>query len=203
MSAVAVARVEIPGGADWVWSVVWGETPFTYKTIAAVTLGWPTTLTVNSHGIPTGVSVAAWIKSAVGPKINVADGADPHIVKRVDANTLEVIDLNTLRQTAYTANSGVIRFAAPKDLTGWTAKCDFKRDVSSTALVEASTATEITLGSDGTIAFALSATQTRALLDGGTDNTTGIAQLELTDPDGRIYRNLELRWTALAEGTTS
>lgn len=201
---VPVRKVKIAAGQTWVESSVWGETPAAYKVISAVTRGWPTTITAASHGIPAGVTIAVWIANARGPKINTTEDA-PSFAQRVDDNTLTLMDVNTGGQAAYTANSATLKYLPVKDLTGYTARAQFRRTVTSTVLVDA-----VSTGADpefvitaalGKIALTLTPAQTRALLDGGTAQTTGIAHVELVDANGVVYRAWDYNWTCTPEGT--
>lgn len=203
--SVPVVKVSIRAGSTWRYSTTLCYGDMVYKAISAVDRGWPTTITVTTHGIPAGVRIPAWIANARGPKINTTE-EEPHIVERVDDNTLMLIGLNTGRDSTYTANSGTLAYIPVRNIAGWTARADFKYSVDGDTLVEALStglAPEIVLdGTIGKIDFELSEEQTRTLLGGGTQTVTGIAHVELVDGDGAVHAVFDFAWTATPEGTT-
>lgn len=201
---VPVLEVTIAGGVTWTDTFMWIQRPEVYKTISAVTRGWPTVITATAHGIPAGVQMPVWIANARGPKINTTAETPLH-AEYVDANTLTLLRLNTGGQSTYVANSATLAYWAPRNITGFTAVTQFRRTLKSAVLVELSSegvapGFELT-GALGKIQTTLTSAQSRALLEGGTAETSGIAQVELKDADGIEYRVLEYQWTCLPEGT--
>lgn len=201
---VPVRKIKIAAGQTFVDSAVWCETPWVYKTISAVTRGWPTSITVTSHSIPQGIQIPVWIANARGPKINTTDD-EPFFAAYSDANTLILQGVNTGGQSSYVTDSATLRYMAPKNLTGFTARTQFRLSVDDPVLVEC-----ISTGPSpefalsvlvGKIDLTLTPEQTRALLNAGTAQTTGIAHVELVDGTGVVHRPWDYAWTCTPEGT--
>lgn len=203
MAKVPVRKIQIAGGQTFTDTSVWCETPYVFKNISAVTRGWPTSITVTAHGVPDGVTVPVWIQNARGPSIDTTADS-PHFAQYVDANTLVLLGLNTGGQTAYTAGSGTLAYMPVKDITNWTARAQFRTSVASPVLVEAvSTGGDpefVLTGGLGRIVLTLTPTQTRLLIPGNAASS-GIAHVELVDPDGRVFRPFDYVWSATPEGT--
>jgi hypothetical protein len=204
VAKVPVRKIQIAGGQTFTDTVVWCEGPYVFKTISALTLGWPTTISATAHGVPAGVTIPIWIQNARGPSINTTEET-PHFAQRVDANTLVLVGVNTGGQTAYVANSATLAYMPPKDITNYTARCQFRRSVvSGTILIDAVSTgltPQITItGAVGQISLTLTPAEGRLLLDNNT-LSTGIAQIELVSPDSRVYRPWDYAWTATPEGT--
>jgi hypothetical protein len=198
-------KVIIAAGQTWTDSAVWCTTPWVYKVISAVTRGWPTVITAASHGIMQGVQIPVWIANALGTKSINTSQEDPWIVEYSDTNTLTLLGVNTGGQTAYVANSATMSYMPPKDLTGFTARAQFRLSVDDPILIECVStglAPEFALIEVlGNIVLTLTPEQTRALLDGGSSQTTGIAHVELIDTNGVVFRPWDYAWTCTPEGT--
>jgi len=204
MAKVPVRKIDIAAGQTFVDSAVWCQSPYTFKTIASATRAWPTVLGVTAHGIPEGVKVPVWVSNSRGMSLDTTESA-PWIAEYVDANSLTLVGVNTGDQAAYVANSATLAYLPPRTLTGFTARTQFRRQVTGPVLVEC-----VSTGADpefvlataiGKITLTLTPAQTRALLAGGTSQTTGIAHVELVDGDGLVYRPWDYAWTCSPEGT--
>lgn len=203
--AAPTIKVKVAAGATFTTSYCWCESPYVHKTIASVARGLPTVLTATAHGIPAGVTIPIWISNARGPKINTTED-DPWLAVRATDDTLTLVNVNTGGQAAYTASSGTLSYLPPKDLTGASAKCQFRTTADSdTVLVECLSTgldPEITISEAvGLLTMTLTPAQSRALHDGSGETTSGIAQMEVTLADGTVVRAFELQWTCYPEGT--
>lgn len=196
MAKVPTRKIQIAGGQTFTDTVVWCEAPYTFKTISAVTLGWPTTISATAHGVPAGVTIPVWIQNARGPTLNTTEDA-PHFAQYVDANTLVLMGVNTGGQTSYVANSATLAYMPPKDLTDYTARCQFRKTIAGDVLVEPTF--DIT-GAIGKIALSLTAAQVRLLIPGNVASS-GIAQVELVSLGGSVYRPWDYAWSCTPEGT--
>lgn len=204
MAKVPVRKIVIAGGQTFVDRVAWCEAPYTFKTISAVTLGWPTTITVTAHGVPNGVTVPVWIQNVKGPTALNTTADTPHYAQYADANSLTLVGVNTGGMTAYTANSAVLAYMPPKNITNWIARTQFRTSVTGAVLVDCvSTGVDpeyVISGSLGIATLTLTPAQTRLLIPGNAANN-GIAHVELVDPDGVVHRPFDYAWSCTPEGT--
>ncbi len=200
MAKVPVRKIQIAGGQTFTDTVVWCEGPYVFKTISALTLGWPTTISATAHGVPAGVTIPIWIQNAKGPSINTTEDT-PHFVQRVDANTLVLLNFNTGGQKAYTANSATLSYMPPKDLTGYSARGTFRRDnAGGEALLSPTFSVTPSIGS---VQLTMTPAQTRSLLGGGRSQVAGVAHVELfTQDDVVVLRPWDYAWAVTPEGTT-
>lgn len=195
---VPVRKIQIAGGSSFSDVLIWTEGPYVFKTISAVTLGWPTVVTAAAHGLPAGVVVPAWIQNARGATILDTTVDTPVYIERATADTLRLVNFNSGGQSTYVANSATIAFLLPKDLTGFTARGPFrKNNVTGTVLA---TPTYTVTPALGKIEMSLTPAQTRALLDGGTSNTSGIAHIELV-LGSDVFRPWDYAWACSPEAT--
>jgi len=195
---VPVRKLQIAGGASFTDTLIWTEGPYVFKTISAVTLGWPTVITAAAHGLPAGVVVPAWIQNARGATILNTTVDTPVYIERVTDDTLRLVNFNSGGQSAYIVNSATIAFLLPKDLTGFTARGPFRKGgVTGEVLT---TPTYTITAALGKIVLSMTPAQTRALLDGGTANTSGIAHVELVSGSD-VFRPLDYAWVCTPEAT--
>jgi hypothetical protein len=190
-------KVTIPAGADWQDVVSIFEGPFVYHDIVSVQRGWPTQIEVAAHGLPDGITGLAWIQGASKLGIDTEANA-PHAVKRVDADTLEILGFSTIGKPAYTGG-GRVALLTCASLTGATARVQFKTAVDADPIVTLTEASGITIASR-TMTIALTPAQGRLLLGGSTTPVSGEAQVELTR-SSVVSRPFSYAWTVAPEWT--
>lgn len=156
-------------GATFEATVRWERPVTAYRAISAIQKTAPARLTVTDHGVPNGWMVA--ITGAKGMKqINAANfpPKDKDYVKAtaVDANTLELNDIDATGFGTYTANTATLRYYVPADLVGFTARLQARLKVDDTATVLELTTENGGIALDNaskTITLNLSAAATAAL----------------------------------------
>jgi len=123
-------EIVIQRGSTFEYEVLWANaTDFTYKAITAISLTFgPPRLTVTGHGIPPGWPVAITRVSGMR-KINAENSPpssrDYHTVKVIDANTIELNDVDATGFSAY-ASGGFVQFKTPIDFSGYAFRQDIK-----------------------------------------------------------------------------
>lgn len=114
----------------------WGADPVVFKQIAGVTLGAPLSFHVPAHGLSDG-----WVVS-IHSLQGTVEANSPHDppwpsdyvkVHVVDVDNIQIVGVNASDFSAYIAG-GVIRYATPVDLTGYTAALVVKDTVGGTVL---------------------------------------------------------------------
>lgn len=135
MAKVPTRKIDIAAGQTFVDSVVWCQSPYVFKTIASATQAWPTVLSVTSHGIPSGIQVPVWISNARGMSLDTIKDS-PWMAEYSDANSLVLVGANMGSESAYVANSATLAYMPPRSLTGFTARAQFRRQVTDPILVE-------------------------------------------------------------------
>lgn len=147
----------------------WESPTVVYKPITAITKSAPVRITSTSHGVPDGWRVN--IQSAQGMKQINAQNTPPkqtdyHKATVVDANTIELNDVNALEYGTYTSG-GVVAYNQPIDLTGYTARMQIKAklaDATNILELTSSPAAGITVDNVAkTITVTLTAAQTTQL----------------------------------------
>jgi hypothetical protein len=181
-------------GSTFVQLVRWETDVLTYKTISAVGLTAPVTITATGHGVPNGWRVA--ITGAKGPtQINAASvppkASDYVEATVVDANTLTINTINAVGLKAYTGN-GVLQYYTPHDLSGYTARLTVKDKLGGVELLSLTTENGgISVDNVGKlITITVTATASAALAW-----VKGVYDLELVSPTGVV--------TALMYGTVT
>lgn len=203
---IPVERIQFAAGQTYENTSFWCSSPFVHKAIASVTRGWPTRMTVTAHGIPDGVVIPVWIENAQGPEINTTPDT-PVPVKRIDDNTLEIIDFNTGGQDAYVASSATLAYAPPVDMTDFIVRTQFRADEASEALLSLTSEDPAPDGWEvgfviteaiGKVVMKITPDMGRAIIAGA---TKGIAQIEYASPGGDVYRPRDFKWAVTAEAT--
>jgi len=197
-------KINIAAGQTFSESSVWCVAPWVYKPISTLTAGWPTVVTAVGHGIPAGVTIPVWVANSRGVSIDTTVDA-PWIAERASVDTLTLMGVNTGGQSGYVANSATASFMLPRDLTGFVARAQFRQRITGAVLVDA-VSTGLTpqfalTAALGKIALTLTPAETRALLNGGTSETDGIAHVELVSPSGEVFRPWDYKWVVSPEGT--
>lgn len=195
---VPVRKIQIAGGSSFTDTMIWTEGPYIFKVITAVTLGWPTVITAAAHGVPASVVIPAWIQNARGATALNTTVDTPVYIERITDDTLRLVNFNSGNQSVYVASSATIAFLLPKNLTGFTARGPLRKGSVTGAVL--ATPTYTITAALGKIVMTLTPTQTRALLDSGTSNTSGIAHIELVS-GADVYRSWDYAWVCTPEAT--
>lgn len=110
------------------------------KMIEDLTPGCPTLITITGHGIPAGATdfpvFVSHVKGAT--RVNTSPGK-PIAATYVDPTTF-FVDADTVAQD-YTANTGLVTYYAPTDLTGYEARMHIRESVDSTTTIDELTST--------------------------------------------------------------
>jgi len=178
----------------------WESLPFLYKPITAITKAAPAVITSAVHGIPDGWRVV--IVSVQGmTEINALNtpprDSDYHKATLVDANTINLNDVNSAEFTAYTSG-GYIQLRTPVDLAGFTARMQIRASLTATAfLLELVSPTDIVLDNVAkTITITIAAAVTAAITW-----KTGVYDLELVSAGGVVTQLLSGTVTVVEEAT--
>lgn len=189
MSQVAQVPLYLLQGASYRRTFRFGVEPYVYKAITGASKTAPASLTVTSHGIPDGWPI--WVESVQGmDQINRPRTCQPYTKTRVvDANTIELNDVNALEYDTY-SGSGVVIYMTPVSLAGATAKLQVRQQVSSVAalitLTSSPAAGIVVDDTAKTISIEFSAAQLSGLAI-----PEGVYDLELTFSDGSVRRLAE------------
>lgn len=184
-------KLLIKQGATLTQIVRWETAPLIYKTITAISKAAPVSITSAAHGVPNGWRVA--VQSVVGMKqINAANdppkAKDYRLAAVNNANALTLDGVNSLGYSAY-VSGGVLVYATPADLAGFTARLQIRKSIPSTAVLVELTTTNggIVLDNvDKTIKLFMTATATAAL-----SFITGVYALEMISATGTVTSLLE------------
>lgn len=184
-------KLTIKQGATFTQIVRWETAPLVYKVITAISKAAPVSITSTAHGVPNGWRAA--VQSVVGMKQINAENDPPktkdfRLATVSSANTLTLDGVNSLGYSAYTSG-GVLVYAAPQDLAGFTARLQIRKSVSSAAfLVELTTLNGGILldNVEKTIKLFMSAADTAAL-----SFTSGVFSLEMVSATGTVTSLLE------------
>ena len=184
--STATLDLTIKQGETFTKAVNWYGGGKVCKKIEDLEPGCPTMITITSHGLPSASDTPIFIEHVKGATRANTGANQPAVATYIDVNTFYA-DVDTVQQT-YTANTGVIRYFAPKDLTSWTARMHIRPEVDSDTIIHAMTSpTDIAISTnDAKITMTISATNTAAF-----DFDSAVYDLELVDPSGNVTRLLE------------
>ena len=132
----ATKDLTIQQGRTFSLALRWESTPVVYRPITAIAQTAPARLTVPAHGVPDGWRVAITnVKgmTEINAEANKLTSRDYHQATVLDANTVEINDINAAGFKAYTSG-GYIQFDNPVDLTGFTARLTIKNRVGGSVL---------------------------------------------------------------------
>lgn len=160
----------------------WAAEPYVYRPITGITKAAPAVITCPTHGLKDGQRF--FIVSVLGmTQINAVKtppnpSTDSHKATVVDANTIEVNDVNAANFTTY-KSGGYVQYLTPVDLTGYTARMSIKDRVGGTELFRLDTTnSRIVLDVvESTITLTITAADTAAL----TTWKKGVYDLELVN----------------------
>ena len=152
-----------------------------FALIASISRSAPArVVTQEAHGLLDG-----WRASVVDAKGMVAiNDVRPTSVSVVDTTTIDLDGVSTLGMSAHTADSGALKWHAPKDLSDYTgARMDIKRAVGATAVLSLHT-------DDGTLEIDAATSSVWIRLSPTALSTAGVTardyyfDIELIRPDG-------------------
>ena len=132
----ATKDLTIQQGRTFSLALRWESPPVVYRPITAIAQTAPARLTVPAHGVPDGWRVAITnVKgmTEINAEANKLTSRDYHQATVLDANTVEINDINAAGFKAYTSG-GYIQFDTPVDLTGFKARMAIKNRVGGTVL---------------------------------------------------------------------
>lgn len=156
-----------------------------YKEISAIPNTPPCRVTVISHGLPAEWPIRIECVSGMGEINSERRRQDKgwYLATKVDANTIELNDVNPACFGAYTGG-GYVRFLLPKDLTGHTVRAQIRPDVASSIVL-----LDLTSGNGRFVLDIANATASFVVTDEDTQAITwesGVIDAELVAPDGSI-----------------
>ena len=172
----------ISQGRTFSLALRWETAPVIYKAITAITQTAPVRITVPAHGIPNGWRVAITnVKgmTAINADANKINDRDYHQATVLDANTIEINDINASGFKEY-ISGGYAQFNTPTNLVDFKARMSIKNKVGGTELLSLTTENgRITIDAGARIvALTISAADTTALIW-----TSGVYDLEMVSPD--------------------
>lgn len=176
-------KLKVPRGATFRKGWVWYDGEDVIKPITVITRGFHTEITAPLHGFPsTDIPVALL---DVG-ELNTLDASgNPSFATKnrilahaLDANKFSV-EVDSSEFSAYDGTGGYVVYRPPKNLTGYTARMQFRATVNAAdILLELTSGNGITLGgAEGTIDMVLTDAQTTAFA-----KNAGVWNIELTAP---------------------
>lgn len=183
--AASKLNITIEQGATFNLGFNWYGAGKLCKLIEDLTPGCPTLITITSHGLPSASPTPVYISHVQGAKRANTAGS-PVKATWVDANSFYV-DADTVGQT-YVANTGLVTWFAPTDLTSYSARMHIREDVDDVTAIDelSSTGGEITLSvTDGRIEITIADTVTAAY-----DFDEAVYDLEVEDGTGVVTRLL-------------
>lgn len=122
--------MQITKGSTYRDTLRWSTSECVFKSVTAVAATAPVRLTVPGHGVPDGWNVSVEGHTSLSSKAQK--------VRVIDADTLELPCVNGTGFRSQTAPV-VIRYNAPVDLAGYTARQQFKDKIGGTVLYEITT----------------------------------------------------------------
>lgn len=140
--------LEVIKGKTFAASFGWAQGKFAWGLITGIAKTAPVSITVPGHDLKSdwpywisGLKKPACLNNWTDPcGSDSPDAGSPYMAEVVDADTLEINDLNGLEFETY-AGGGVIRYYARADITGYEALMQVRASASSDAvLFEASSA---------------------------------------------------------------
>lgn len=177
-------------GATFVKLLRWDTGTPVFKAITNIAQVAPVEIAVPAHGVPAGWPVAVVsVKGMV--EINIADPKKTRLYTPAEPTDTENVILPFVDASLYSPydSGGYVRYMAPVDLTGFTARMTIRR-------TQASTDAEVTLTSQAgdivldnvakTITIIIADTITEALT-----MRTGVYDLELIAPTNEVFRLME------------
>lgn len=181
MAAPNKVLLEIKQGATFKFVFRWETLPIIYRAISAVVAQAPVRITAVGHGLTDGWRVA--VVSVKGMlDLNAANSpprdSQYHPATVIDANTIELNDVNASRYSPYTGG-GYVQFNTPADMAAYTARMTLRNRIGGTLLLSLTTANgRIAIDDTAkTVTLNLSAAETEAITFTG-----AVYDLEMVSP---------------------
>lgn len=136
-----IKDLTISQGRTFSLALRWETAPVIYKAITGISQTAPVRITVPAHGIPDGWRVAITnVKgmTAINADANKINDRDYHQATVIDANTIEINDINASGFKEY-LSGGYVQFNTPVTLTGFTARMAIKDKVGGTGFLSLTT----------------------------------------------------------------
>lgn len=178
------------------FALLYAEGELEFRAITGVVSYAPLVLTVPAHGLKddwpiqiSGVKQPRQLNS-IDPLADHCYTAEAthYTVRVVDADTIRLVNVNGTEWPQYTTG-GVIEYAVPADITGWTARAMFRKRIEDATPVLSFT-TEA--GADGLFLVDPAASAFTLLLSATVAEQltvmTGVWDAEAIDPSGRVYQ---------------
>lgn len=121
-------NLSIVKGSTYVKHFYWYDGPWLTVPITAITRAFPPVCTAAAHGLPAN-EIPARLLTIEGPdaiNTDANDEGDTRLVQKIDDDTFKVVDFNASGLDAYEGN-GYLAYVAPKDLTGYKARMQFRK----------------------------------------------------------------------------
>jgi hypothetical protein len=202
MSSIPQRQISFTAGQTFFDQVIWCQGARVYKQVASVTTGLPTKIRVPGHGIPLELTIAVWFDNFVTAKGSFSSGKH-YFAFAEDENTIVLIDDNTTNETI--SQYGTMFYIPPVDLLQTTVYADFKYKASdTTALIDASSLAPnaiFEIVSPGLIRMELTPAHTKTLIGSSRKAVSGVAQIELHNEAGQVFRPWDYAWEVHPEGT--
>lgn len=178
--------ITIQQGATWADSLQWMQERKTYKVISAAPQLVPVRLTVTGHGVPDGWPV--FISGVAGAvELNSPDPAEPYTAALIDANTVELVNVNGEDFGTFTSG-GYLEYYTPYDLSTYTeATLIIRASQGSATVLDTLTKTGGQITFDNTLKL-INYGRTSTLTAGYVWVSDAWYDLDLTHSSGRIDR---------------
>ena len=132
----AIKDITIEQGRTFALSVRWETGTIVYKPITGISNTAPVRITASGHGVPDGWRVAATGvlgMTEINAEANAVKSKDYHQATYVDANTVELNEVNAASFKAY-VSGGYLQYNLPADLTGFIGRMEIRDKVGGTLL---------------------------------------------------------------------
>lgn len=160
MPSVKRVPLTILQGSTFSHLYQWAQSSKTFKDITAITKAAPPVLTVTGHGAPDGWEV--YVGNVGGMEDINSD--DAYLATLINANSLS-LPIDATGFDAYTSG-GVLSYYTPVDLSGYTARAQFRASITSTTVLVSLTTENAGIVLDNTkktITLTMTAAATAAL----------------------------------------
>lgn len=185
-TSTAPLDLTIRQGATFSKSINWYGGGKVCKLIENLVPGCPTQITITGHGLPSLSDTPVFVKHVKGATRANTKKNTSTLATYIDADNF-FIDQDTVGQT-YTANTGLVTYFLPTDLTGYTARMHIREEIDSdTPILElTSDAGDITISpADGQITVTITDDVTATL-----DFELAVYDLEIEDGTGDVTTRL-------------
>ena len=196
MSCASKLNLTIIQGATFSKAIHWYGGGKVCKLIEDLVPGCPTKITITGHGLPSVSDTPIFLSHVKGATRANTDETTPAIATYIDDDNFYV-DVDTVAQT-YTANTGLLTYFSPKDITSYTARMDIRESIDDDdAVLSLTSPTELSLRTaDARILITIADTVTSTLAF-----EEGVYDLELEDSSGVVTRLVEGTVTLCKEVT--